>query len=249
MVLERFDAVVFVGDSSLQSIYNGLNILLRQDLAAGALKTWDTDKDTLLQCRCDRQFTSQACSDHFVTSSEDIDSHGGFACSSSGSRSRLRGRGGAATARHAFLHVDESLVPDDVVQKFAGLVPRVRRSNYRPVAIVLSLSPGTATPQAASQFLLHVSTLADAASRETPRLWVGPAAAGHVDVKGRLGNQEIWDFDRQLAAAATAHGADVLGVWNLTVQAASWDGRRFGERVALVQAMMVVNWLARVESS
>lgn len=42
---------------------------------------------------------------------------------------------------------------------------------------------------------------------------------------------------------------EVLGMWNMTVQASSWDGMRFGESVAIVQAMMVVNWLSRLESS
>ena len=42
---------------------------------------------------------------------------------------------------------------------------------------------------------------------------------------------------------------DVLGMWNLTVQANSWDGMRFGESVVITQAMMVLNWLSRLESS
>jgi hypothetical protein len=42
---------------------------------------------------------------------------------------------------------------------------------------------------------------------------------------------------------------EVLGMWNMTVQASSWDGRSYGARVGLVQAMMVVNWLSRLESS
>jgi hypothetical protein len=80
-------------------------------------------------------------------------------------------------------------------------------------------------------------------------LWIGPTAAGHVEIKGRKGNQEIWDFDRKMARVAAENDVDVLGMWNMTVQAGSWDGMRFGERVAIVQAMMVVNWLSRLESS
>lgn len=80
-------------------------------------------------------------------------------------------------------------------------------------------------------------------------LWIGPTAAGHIEIKGRKGNQEIWDFDQRMARTAVENDIDVLGMWNMTVQAGSWDGVRFGERVAIVQAMMVVNWLSRLESS
>lgn len=80
-------------------------------------------------------------------------------------------------------------------------------------------------------------------------LWIGPTAAGHIEIKGRKGNQEIWDFDRKMTHVAIENDIEVLGMWNMTVQASSWDGMRFGEHVAIVQAMMVVNWLSRLESS
>ena len=80
-------------------------------------------------------------------------------------------------------------------------------------------------------------------------LWIGPTAAGHVEIKNRKGNQEIWDFDKQTARVAMENDVEVLKMWNMTVQAGSWDGLRFGERVAIIQAMMVINWLGRLESS
>ena len=80
-------------------------------------------------------------------------------------------------------------------------------------------------------------------------LWIGPTAAGHVDIKDRKGNQEIWDFDRNMAKIANENDIEVLKMWNLTVQASSYDGLHFGEKVAITQAMMVVNWLSRLESS
>ena len=80
-------------------------------------------------------------------------------------------------------------------------------------------------------------------------LWLGPTASGHTEIRGRKGNQEIWDFDHQMRTVAEDNGVEVLGMWNMSVQAGSWDGVRFGEKVALTQAMMVVNWLARLASS
>lgn len=244
MILERFDAIVFVGDYSLQSIYNGFNILLRRDLARGALKTWEMNKEAVEQCRCDRQLTSQSCAHHFVTSSEELlqnqnPSSGGD-------------QGTSYTCQrtpHAFLSITSSPSASSAIKKFESLVPRVKPSNYHPVPIIHSLSPNTVSSETASSSLLEFLSLADSAKRKTPMLWIGPTAAGHVDIKDRKGNQEIWDFDKQLARAAEKSDVDVLGMWNMTVQATSWDGMRFGEKVAVTQAMMVVNWLARLPSS
>lgn len=80
-------------------------------------------------------------------------------------------------------------------------------------------------------------------------LWIGPTAAGHIEIKNRKGNQEIWDFDAEMAAVAQKNDVEVLKMWNMTVQANGFDGLRFGEKVAITQAMMVVNWLSRLESS
>ncbi|KIW22244.1 uncharacterized protein PV07_12150 [Cladophialophora immunda] len=240
MILERFDAVVFVGDYSLQAVYNGLSILLRQDLTHGALRTWDMDKEKLRQCSCDNQFTSQTCSEHFLTSSHDLTSHPPgradhpYLCS---------------RTAHSFLEISAAPAPSSVTEKFKQLVPRVARSNYHPVAIVHGVSPNTAPSDTAIASLEEFLALADSSHRKTPMLWVGPAASGHTEIRGRKGNQEIWDFDRRLAGVAEDNDVDVLRMWNLTVQANSWDGMRFGEKVAITQAMMVLNWLARLPSS
>ncbi|KIW58173.1 hypothetical protein, variant 2 [Exophiala xenobiotica] len=240
MILERFDSIVFVGDSALETIYNGFNVLLRQDLASGALKTWDMDKNTLHTCRCDNQFTSQACTQFYVTNSGDV----------------VRNSNNPQTSAylchrtpHAFLPLSNSPAPNDVLQKFKSLVPPVPQSNYKPVPIIHSLSPSTASAEAATKSLLEFLALADASKRKTPMLWIGPTAAGHVEIKNRKGNQEIWDFDKQTARVAMENDVEVLKMWNMTVQAGSWDGLRFGERVAIIQAMMVINWLGRLESS
>jgi len=87
MILERFDGVVFVGDDLIAQLYAGFNILLRQNLALGALEQWRmTDKDRE-HCMCERQFINTDCSKYFTTASEQVaqhDSQGGnrspYAC-------------------------------------------------------------------------------------------------------------------------------------------------------------------------
>lgn len=221
-IMSRFDGLLFMGDESLQTVYNGLNILLRQDLVHGALKTVDSTLSK--ECRCNNQFIKQACSKHFVTDSHDLK------------------EGKSCSIRHAMIN------NGDMIQ-FKELVPKAPRSQYRPIPIVHSLSPSTFSKAEAEDGLKKVVQAADESERNTPMLWIGPTASGHVEIRGRKGNQEIWEFDRHMSQVAGKVDVDVLGVWNLTVQASSWDGVRFGERVAIVQAMMVLNWLSRVESS
>lgn len=80
-------------------------------------------------------------------------------------------------------------------------------------------------------------------------LWIGPNAAGHIEIKDRKEGFEVWAYDRDMANVATENDVDILKMHNMTAQANSYDGVTFGEGVAITQAMMVVNWLSRLESS
>ncbi|RMD40593.1 hypothetical protein DV735_g4528, partial [Chaetothyriales sp. CBS 134920] len=224
-ILDRFDGVVFVGDSFLQTIYSGFNVLLRRDLASGAMKT-DLDN-----CRCDLQFTNPGCNRELIRSSEDAD---GFWCK---------------RKPHALLPLDTFPARAETISQFQKLVPEEPRSRYQPIAIIHSVSPSTLPYDVANQSLIEFLSLADESKRRTPMLWIGPTATGHLDMKSRKGNQEIWDFDVDMARVASQFDIDVLHMWNLTVQASSVDGLHFGEKVAVTQAMMVINWLSRLPST
>ena len=85
-------------------------------------------------------------------------------------------------------------------------------------------------------------TLADASGRNVPFLWVGPNAAGHLKPPGQnlsQGNNAIWHYTMESMKEARIRELDGLGMYNLTLQANSWDGSHYGQKVALVQAMMV----------
>lgn len=215
-------------------------MLLRQDLALGALDTTAMSSTLQSQCRCNNQYVKEDCREHFLTDSEKLTNANGnrqntpYICN---------------RPHHAFLHIKPPSLDDKTLTRLATLVPRAPKSAYRPIPIVTSLSPSTVTAADAQTFLLSTLKFADDTERNTPMLWIGPTAAGHIEVKGRKGNQEIWDYDRKITRVALENDIEVLGMWNMTVQASSWDGIRFGERVAIVQAMMVVNWLSRLESS
>lgn len=238
-IFDRFDAIVFVGDASLQTAYNGLNILLRQDLAYGSLKTWTMNEEEIAGCKCDNQFIKESCTKHFISSSDELlHNHG----------SKHQNSYVCQQPPHAFLGVDQAPAPASVVSSFKSLIPKTPPSHYKPIAIIHSLTLANDIPLATAS-LTEFLHLADASGRKTPMIWIGPPAAGHIEVKGRKGNQEVWHFANEMAKVASQKDVEVLGMWNLTVQANTWDGLRFGEQVAITQAMMIINWLARLESS
>lgn len=237
-ILERFDGLIFAGDDTLQTIYGGLNILLRQDLAHGTLDLASMEQSLHEDCRCNHQFVKTECRQHYLIDSSKAskDDHAGstYFCN---------------RVRHAFIKTEAAELDSDSIDKFRELAPKASRSKYRPIPIVHSLSPAVVSAADAEASLRKFVELADDSTRNTPMLWIGPTAAGHIELKNRKGNQEIWDFDRKMASVAQQLDVEVLSMWNMTIQATSWDGMRFGEKVAITQAMMLMNWLSRVESS
>ena len=228
MILERFDAVVFVGDDTLQAVYAGLNILLRQDLALGALEHWNIAEDVDV-CRCENQFLKESCWKNSVSSSEQVQEH----------TDNSKGSSYACTrTTHAFLSVNSSPAAPLSLAAFKSLVPKAPPSVFKPIPIIHSVTSDAST-DVASKSLDEFLALADASKRKTPMLWVGPPAAGHLDIRGRKANQDIWRFSDKMTRAARERDVESLGLWNMTVQANSWNGKGFGENVAIVQAMMV----------
>jgi hypothetical protein len=220
-------------------VYNGLNILLRQDLAAGSLRSWEMDQKTREQCRCNSQFTNPACAEYFVTSREEVIDN----TPSIGAHYFCK------HTPHAMLRIDGSPPSAEIVTKFKALVPDGPRSKYQPISIIHSLSPALVSQDKANQSLVEFLKLADESQRKTPMLWIGPAAPGHVDNQDRKGVAEIWAYDNDMAHVAMSNDIEVLRMYNMTAQANTYDGVTFGERVAITQAMMIVNWLSRLESS
>lgn len=85
-------------------------------------------------------------------------------------------------------------------------------------------------------------TLADASHRNVPFLWLGPNAAGHLKPPGQImsqGNNALWHYTIEMAKEASSRDLDALGMYNLTLQATSWDGSNYAQKVVLVQSMMV----------
>ncbi|KAL2872699.1 uncharacterized protein BJX67DRAFT_16128 [Aspergillus lucknowensis] len=236
-IMERFDGVAFIGDDSLADAYAGLNILLRKDLVRGSLKGWEMSGALHANCRCDSQFTNLACSSARISSSEEVYSQNGkektqtpYTCSTS--------------TPHIFLPISGAPAPSTAHDMFKGLLARSSEEN-KPIAVIQSLSLSTSYSQStATNSMDEWLTLAKTSARSTPFLWIGPTAPGHQNPLGNNVHANSWQYTQDTAHIAQSKGIDVLGMYNATVQAESWDGMRYGEKVALVQAMMIINWLS-----
>ncbi|PYH44258.1 uncharacterized protein BP01DRAFT_383748 [Aspergillus saccharolyticus JOP 1030-1] len=236
-ILHRFDGVIFVGDDALADAYAGFNILLRENLATGSLKDWDMDKDLRQQCRCESQFTQAACLPLRITSSEEVYAQNGgpamrtpYSCPS--------------RVSHAFLPADGSTASKSTHDHFRRLTGRAT-DRSKPVPVILSLSLATSySLPAAQKSMDEWMSMAKATKHSTPFLWVGPTAPGlRKDARDNI-YASSWQYSQETIKEARARGMDALGVYNATLQADSWDGKHYGEQVALVQAMMIVNWLS-----
>ncbi|KAJ9649361.1 hypothetical protein H2199_000136 [Coniosporium tulheliwenetii] len=230
MTLDRFDGVVFIGDDMLHHIYAAFNILLREDLALGGLEHWRMSGEELRSCRCDNQFIRAGCKSSMVGSSEEVKKHN-------------------AGSGHGSLYAcDTPAAARKSLQDLLATHP----TSYKPIPIIHSLGPSSVSWSTAADSMDEWVALADASRRNTPMLWVGPTAAGHLLPPDRImgqGNNALWHYSVQTGKEAAKRGVEVLGMWNLTLQASSWDGVDYGEGVRLVQAMMIINWLSRVEST
>jgi len=72
MILERFNAITFIGDNTAQSIYTAFNIILREDIALGGLQQWLMNEQDRNACKCDNQFLNGDCLGYALKSIEEV---------------------------------------------------------------------------------------------------------------------------------------------------------------------------------
>lgn len=234
MILDRFDGVVFVGDKIIHDIYAAFNILLRQDLALGGMQQWKMSDKERDSCRCSKQYTNPDCNKYFVTSNDEV--------GASDPESNYRAPYACNRVPHFYLPIAGSPAPDDLKARFGQLLDKDPHS-WKPVGIIHSLGLSTHFdwPQATDS-MDEWLTIADNSGRNTPFMWVGPNAAGHKKAPAKImqeGNNALWHYTLEMGKEAVRRGVEHLALYNSTLQATSWDGDSYGERVNLVNAMMV----------
>jgi hypothetical protein len=143
---------------------------------------------------------------------------------------------------HMFLPISQSPAPNSLRERFSALLAKDPDS-YKPIPVIHSLSLSTSLSWSiATASMDEWITIADSSTRNVPFLWLGPNAAGHLKPPGLIlnqGNNALWHYTIEMAKAARLRELDALGMYNLTLQATSWDGSAYGPKVGLVQAMMV----------
>lgn len=155
---------------------------------------------------------------------------------------RLKADTLAVGTPHFFLPIAGSPADGEQHDHFVTLLKSDPDSS-KPIPVIhtLGLSTSLSWSDATASMDEWVS-LADTSSRNVPFLWIGPNAAGHRKPPGQIlsqGNNALWHYTLEMAKEAHSRELDALGMYNLTLQANSWDGSGYGLRVALVQAMMV----------
>ncbi|PKY01401.1 hypothetical protein P168DRAFT_312551 [Aspergillus campestris IBT 28561] len=236
-VLQKFDGVVFIGDESLADIYAGFNILLRQNLESGSLKDWEFSKDQAEKCKCDSQFTSPVCAPLRITSSDQAYQQDGPAAERSPYRCSTR-------VSHGFVPITGSPASKNAHETFRLRVSQATGKS-RPVPVIHSLSLSTShSLSTARSSMDEWLESAQSSGRDMPFLWVGPNSPGHQNSPGDNVRARSWQYTLDASDAARGKGVESLGMYNATLQADSWDGVHYGEKVAVMQAMMILNWLA-----
>ena len=77
MILERFNAITFIGDELAQSVYAAFNVLLREDLSLGGLQQWIMSDQDRKNCKCDGQFLNPECTGYGVKNRDEVKKNDG----------------------------------------------------------------------------------------------------------------------------------------------------------------------------
>lgn len=142
---------------------------------------------------------------------------------------------------HFYFPISGAASPD-LTLKFRELLDADPHS-WKPVPIIHSLGLSTSFNwQTATESMDEWLTIADGSGRNTPFLWLGPNAAGHLKAPSRImqeGNNALWHYSLMMGSEAKRRGVEHLNFYNMTLQATSFDGSSYGQKISLTQAMMV----------
>ncbi|KAL3422417.1 hypothetical protein PVAG01_06573 [Phlyctema vagabunda] len=258
-ILERFQSLTFIGGletSASSAVYTALNILLREDVVFGGLLRSDISHD---ECGCAAQLANKKCTKYRITTSSQL--HDSALCN------------GKALALLNSLHIPHLFIPITapvgaqvvVAEESREIEDALFRSQtfhrphpWQPSPVVVSLSAWE-SESAIEAELMRWLTLAAAAERNIPFLILGPTpspSAGHL-LRSREHGKELVDSVRRVIERQNKENVEFLDLWNLGLRPdVPGDAERretiaLGSdlEMALVQAMMVVNWLAMLETS
>lgn len=243
-ILGRFERVIVMGDSMMRHMFAALNVMTRKDLGYGAVSSWGFSDEDFEACFCIKQVDVKNCSMQTVGSTADVkewDSKS-FKC-----------KNDVFAAMHILVlyPIDESML----LELAADLI---NLNTGKPYAFVYGhgLWNGLHTystlawieqiEQLVRDNFPHIIT---GPNSTWPRLFISPPASG---VKKddiwipTQGNKPLMLFEESMREHLPPLGIDVLGTWNATIQATSYDGSHQDLRANLLKSQMMLNWLDMV---
>ncbi|KAK9475746.1 hypothetical protein V1514DRAFT_339171 [Lipomyces japonicus] len=255
LILDRFDAIVFIGEQRMTShVYAAFNSILRKNLAWGGLKNWELSEQLRQRCRCESQYINPQCAggaagtgDHYIADSTEI-----LDAKEDGTKT------GAPyvcnRVFHGIVNIKNEPVPQGVLDDIDDIMTTYHKTS-KPVPVIFQagLAHGfnwDRTTKVMDAVLKQLDKH-EPNPRHRPVLWLGPTAAGHLKPPGAIieqGNNALHHFSVELGKRANDRGFDVLNLYNFTLQSDSYDGTMYGQDVSLTTAMMIFNWLSRVDS-
>lgn len=142
---------------------------------------------------------------------------------------------------HSYISGSTDLEDDLSKTEFARLM--VGRPNpWQPSPVIVS-SAGNLDKAKTATILQNLQSLIDQAQRNIPVLVLGPIRDDHRSTF------DIQDFGRDLMILLDRYHYEYLGLWNMTLQSNMDISYAETERMAVVQAMMIVNWLSKLPTS
>ncbi|TLD36707.1 putative maintenance of ploidy protein mob1 [Venturia nashicola] len=241
-ILHRFDGLAIVGDTNAKEIFAGLTTLVREDYLWGASRLWDIPDPNAPACSCDGQFSRPICEPYLVNRSTDVVRRWVHRFDVQQTPigiqpSRHRGHGKYESSYQCDL-TKTPMIYEPVKSDTNGwlhfprmTLRRIQRAmpgaELKKIPIIFTLD--SLHHQDIPQWV--ISTYLKEWAHQLPQshLWVNPGV-----------NYET----EQLVQDA---GGETLTTWNMTARATQVRHGWYGQRVGLVQAMMVLNWLDMLE--
>lgn len=183
-------------------------------------------------CECEAQFTKPECRFHFVKNSTHIDIYDPLSETPSPSLCPP-----ATSPTLYYLPITSYPVSMATLNSLASCFYSTEshpKQKLVPVIFHLGISFSFSWPQTV-EIMNSVSAVLEEATPRTkyrPVLWMNPAASGHLKPPGAIleqGNEAILAFSMEMESQAGRKGWEMLGMWNATVQAESWDGSNYGK--------------------
>ncbi|OLL23082.1 hypothetical protein NEOLI_001229 [Neolecta irregularis DAH-3] len=250
-ILKRYERVLFFGDSLIRQaspvlflfsdpqLYSALIVFMRRDLGYGAVENWDFGELENKQCFCENQISVKDCNVNTVSIQTLLIREPTWieeTCKDVDLKLHI-------LVKHPIPDFELDRVAEDIAahskldKPWAFIFGHGLWNHLESNATLNWLDSIEAKIKSKLQIY------PDSAS---PRIFVAPAAAGPHKPDEWIplqGNKKIMLFEEEMKILMKARGMEVLGTWNATIQAFSYDGSHRGLRTQLLLSQMVLNIL------